>query len=125
MWAWLFPVIQACSDKTCCRLFPYFHGQLGVFYHTAIRHRKLLTTVPGYEATTWYGVMVPAKTPKKIIAMLNSQIAQALQSPDVLKMLSRAGFEAESSSPEDFHAFMKAEYEKWSKVIKAAHITAD
>jgi tripartite-type tricarboxylate transporter receptor subunit TctC len=82
-------------------------------------------TVPGYEATTWYGVMVPAKTPKKIIAALNSQIAQALQSPDVLKILSRAGFEAESSSPENFHAFMKAEYEKWSKVIKAAHITAD
>lgn len=82
-------------------------------------------TVPGYEATTWYGVLVPAGMPKKIISTLNSQIARALQSPDVLKILSRAGFEAESSSPEEFSTYMKEEFKKWSKVIATAHITSD
>lgn len=79
-------------------------------------------TIPGYEATTWYGYMVPAATPKPIIARLNKDIAKALQAPAVIKVLADAGFEPDTSTPEEFSQYMRAEIEKWRKVIKAAGV---
>jgi tripartite-type tricarboxylate transporter receptor subunit TctC len=79
-------------------------------------------TVPGYEATTWYGYMVPAATPKPIIARLNKDIAATLEAPAVKKVLADAGFEPDPSTPEEFGRYIRAEIEKWRKVIKAAHV---
>jgi tripartite-type tricarboxylate transporter receptor subunit TctC len=79
-------------------------------------------TLPGYEATTWYGFMVPARTPKKIIDALNAEIRRALEDAAVKKVLADAGFEPESSTPAQLDAFLRAEIEKWSKVVKAADI---
>jgi tripartite-type tricarboxylate transporter receptor subunit TctC len=79
-------------------------------------------TVPGYEATTWYGYMVPAATPKSIIARLNKDIATALEAPAVKKVLADSAFEPETSTPQEFGRYIRAEVEKWRKVIKAAHI---
>jgi len=79
-------------------------------------------TVPGYEATTWYGFLAPAGTPKPIIATLNSGIRKTLRSPGVITMLTEAGFEPDSGTPEEFTAYMKSELAKWGKVAKAAKI---
>jgi tripartite-type tricarboxylate transporter receptor subunit TctC len=82
-------------------------------------------TVPGYEATTWYGYMVPAATPKPVIARLNRDIRNALEAPTVKKVLADAGFEPDPSTPEEFSRYIRAEIEKWRKVIKAAGVTGN
>lgn len=82
-------------------------------------------TVPGYEATTWYGLMVPRGTPKPVIDKLNSEFNKVLAMQDIIARMTAAGFQAGGGSPEDFTRYMKAEVAKWSKVIKAANIPVD
>jgi tripartite-type tricarboxylate transporter receptor subunit TctC len=79
-------------------------------------------SVPGYEATTWYGYMVPAATPKPIVARLNRDIGTALAAPAVAKVLGDAGFEPDPSTPEAFGRYIRSEIDKWRKVIKAAGV---
>lgn len=82
-------------------------------------------TVPGYEATTWYGLMVPRGTPKPVIDKLNGEFNKVLAMQDIIARMTAAGFQAGGGSPEDFTRYMKAEVAKWSKVIKAANIPVD
>jgi len=82
-------------------------------------------TVPGYEATTWYGLMVPRGTPKPVIDKLNGEFNKVLAMQDIIERMTVAGFQAGGGSPEDFTRYMKAEVAKWSKVIKAANIPVD
>ena len=82
-------------------------------------------TVPGYEATTWYGLMVPRGTPKPVIDKLNGEFNKVLAMQDIIARMTAAGFQAGGGSPEDFTRYMKAEIAKWSKVIKAANIPVD
>ena len=81
--------------------------------------------VPGYDVGSWYGLLAPAGTPKDIIARLNAEAGKALRLPDVKQRLDASGFEALTSTPEEYGAFMRSEVEKWAKVIKAAGIRAD
>jgi tripartite-type tricarboxylate transporter receptor subunit TctC len=76
--------------------------------------------VPGFEATTWHGVLVPAGTPAPIVNRLNSEINRALQMPDVRERLSALGGEIVGSTPREFADHIKREIPKWAKVIKAA-----
>jgi len=78
--------------------------------------------VPGYEAVQWYGVLAPAGTPRDIIAKLHAGVVRALQNSDVRKRLMNDGAEPVGSSPEQFSTYIRAETEKWAKVIKAAGI---
>jgi len=82
-------------------------------------------TVPGYEATTWYGLMVPRGTPKPVIDKLNGEFNKVLAMQDIIERMTAAGFQAGGGSPEEFTRYMKAEVAKWSKVIKAANIPVD
>ena len=82
-------------------------------------------TVPGYEATTWYGLMVPRGTPKPVIDKLNGEFNKVLAMQDIIGRMTAAGFQAGGGSPEEFTRYMKAEVAKWSKVIKAANIPVD
>ena len=82
-------------------------------------------TVPGYEATTWYGLMVPRGTPKPVIDKLNGEFNKVLAMQDIIGRMTAAGFQAGGGSPEEFTRYMKAEIAKWSKVIKAANIPVD
>ena len=82
-------------------------------------------TLPGYEATTWYGFMVPARTPKKIVGVLNAEIQKSLEAPGVKKVLADAGFEPAASTPAQFGAFVGYEIDKWSKVVKSAGLKMD
>ena len=82
-------------------------------------------TVPGYAMSTWYGAMVPAKTPREIVVKLNQAMLQALALPDLKERLASLGAEIVASSPEQTSAFFKTELEKYSKVAKAANIRGE
>ena len=79
----------------------------------------------GYEATNWYGYVVPSATPRAIIERLHKATVTVLGMPDVRQALLDQGIEAASSSPEAFAAYIKSETGKWTKVIKAAGIKVD
>jgi tripartite-type tricarboxylate transporter receptor subunit TctC len=81
--------------------------------------------VPGYEAVQWYGVLAPAGTPRPIIDRLHAEVAKALQQREVREKLSTDGAEAVGNTPEQFGAYIKAETDKWAKVVKAAGIKAE
>ena len=81
--------------------------------------------LPGYEATSWYGVLAPAATPREIVAKLNAAIVKGVRQPDTSERLAGEGAEPTVSTPEEFGAFIKSEIARWAKVIKAAGATAD
>ena len=79
--------------------------------------------VPGYYFSTWYGVLVAAKTPKAVIARLNEAIVKSLAPGETRDKLQAAGLDPESSTPEVFRKLIQAEIVKWRKVIESAGIT--
>jgi tripartite-type tricarboxylate transporter receptor subunit TctC len=80
--------------------------------------------VPGYEAALWFGIIAPAGTPEPIVAKINADVARIIRSPQMQAKLALQGADAVGSTPAEFTAFMRAEYEKWGRVIKEAHIVA-
>jgi len=80
---------------------------------------------PTFEALAWNGVLVPAGTPKPVIARLNAEINAILKQPDVMQKMNAAGFDLVGGTPEDFGALIKAETAKWAPVIKSANIKID
>jgi tripartite-type tricarboxylate transporter receptor subunit TctC len=78
--------------------------------------------LPGYDASTWGGILAPAGTPKAIVEKLNLAINDALKLPDVRTRLQAAGIEIQSSTPEQFGEVIKVEIEKWGRVVKEAGI---
>jgi tripartite-type tricarboxylate transporter receptor subunit TctC len=77
-------------------------------------------TFPGFESSSWFGVLAPAGTPKPIVARLNADIHKSLQDPAVAKRLANVGFEITYGTPEQFTAYIKSEIKKWAKVVKAS-----
>jgi tripartite-type tricarboxylate transporter receptor subunit TctC len=76
----------------------------------------------GYESTTWFGPLAPAKTPRDIVAKLNAELNQILQRPEVKKRFAADGIEALGGTPEQFSAYVKSEIERWAKVVKDAGV---
>lgn len=74
--------------------------------------------VPGYQVTSWFGIVVPRGVPQKLIATLAGDVATALRDPTVAQRLSSGGAEPVGSSPRAFHAFLESETMKWRKVIQ-------
>ena len=81
--------------------------------------------LPGYEALVWWGFLVPAKTPKEIVARLNSELNKAMAEPGVRKKLEDMGTVVVGGTPEQFEAFIRAETDKWAEVIRKADIKPD
>jgi tripartite-type tricarboxylate transporter receptor subunit TctC len=79
----------------------------------------------GYEAGTWYGLLVPVATPKEIAARLHADSMKVLRAPDVTRRLDAAGFEPIGSTPEQFGAYIRSEVEKWTKVVRAAGVRVE
>jgi tripartite-type tricarboxylate transporter receptor subunit TctC len=79
-------------------------------------------TVAGYEATQWFGFLTTAGTPQAVLDRLSQEAVRALRAPDVVKQLSNEGAEIVAGTPVQFGALIKAETEKWGRVIKAAGI---
>jgi len=82
-------------------------------------------TLPGYSASGWYGLVAPAATPKDALAKLNAAAVKALRAPDVAERLASQGAEAVGNSAEEWGSFIRAEIDKWAKVVKAAKMKAD
>jgi tripartite-type tricarboxylate transporter receptor subunit TctC len=80
---------------------------------------------PNIEGDSWFGVLVPAGTPKDIVALLNREIVDSVAQPDMKERLAALGFELVGSTPEQFAKQIKFEIENWCKVIRAANIRAD
>jgi tripartite-type tricarboxylate transporter receptor subunit TctC len=80
---------------------------------------------PGFEVTSWYGIVGPAHLPQSVVARLNGAISTALRAPDVREQLARQGMDPIGGTPAEFAAHLKREIARWSKVIKEAGIKSD
>jgi tripartite-type tricarboxylate transporter receptor subunit TctC len=84
------------------------------------------TGLPGYEATTWFGLFAPAGTPRDVVMKLNAEAEKVFSDPVFQeKFLAPQMFQSLVMPPEKFEAFIKAETEKWGKVIRAQNIKVD
>jgi tripartite-type tricarboxylate transporter receptor subunit TctC len=81
--------------------------------------------VPGYQATGWFGICAPSKTPVEIVDRLNREINAGLADPKLKARLADLGAAAFAGSPSDFARHIAAETEKWGKVVQTANIRAD
>jgi len=82
-------------------------------------------TVPGYELTNWFGMTVPAATPRDLVNRLYADISKVLQQPDFRDRIAGMGADVIGSTPEQFGAFMKSGSAKWGNVIREAGIKAE
>ncbi|PRD65371.1 Bug family tripartite tricarboxylate transporter substrate binding protein [Malikia granosa] len=81
--------------------------------------------LPGYDATSWFGLWAPASTPADLVARLNQEINKILSLPEVKQTMLDQGAEAAPDTPQQFAAFIQSEAAKWSKVVKAANVQLD
>ena len=108
-------------------------GKMRALAVTAARRSSLLPDiptvaeagVPGYDASGWFGVLVPAGTPQGIVERLNAEIVKGLASADARQRLAALGGELAGGTPEQFAAHLRVESAKWSKLIRALGLKAD
>lgn len=81
--------------------------------------------LPGFDALNWYPMMAPTGTPRDIIMRLNSDAIKALAAPDVKEKLMAQGLIPTPMTPEQLGQFIREDYERWAKVIKAANVKLD
>jgi tripartite-type tricarboxylate transporter receptor subunit TctC len=86
---------------------------------------SLADSVPGFEASQWYGVGAPSNTPADIIETLNGEINAGLADPKIKAQLANLGGATLASTPAEFGALVAAETEKWEKVVKFSGAKAD
>ena len=82
-------------------------------------------TVPGFEASSWYGIVAPASTSDSIVQRLYSEIRRAMASPEIARRLNNEGAEHWDVSPEEFRNYVAVEIQRWKSVIEAANIRVD
>jgi tripartite-type tricarboxylate transporter receptor subunit TctC len=80
---------------------------------------------PDFDVDLWYGLLALAATPKDIIAKLNHDITQILNTPEMRETLSSQGLEPVTSTPEQFAALIQTDLARWAKVIRTAGLTAE
>ena len=78
--------------------------------------------LPGYEMSTWWGLLAPAKTPPEIVSRLNATVVKIVGEPEFRQRLAAQGMDAESSTPEQFAAFIRSEKDKYAKLARAAGV---
>ena len=108
-------------------------GKLKPLAYTGTKRSTLLPNIPtvaesgipGFQASLWAGVLAPAKTPKALVDKIQSDIKQAMNTPEVREKMNKLGIDMINSSPEDFDQFMKSELTKWTSVAKQAQIKSD
>ncbi len=106
------------------------NGSLRALGVTASTRSKALPNVPtiaeaalpGYEATTWFGVFAPAQTPPAIVERLNRAISDALKKPEVVEKIAAMGAEPMFMTPEEFRKLVRADTQKWRVVVKQAGV---
>ena len=81
--------------------------------------------LPGYEATSWFGILVPANTPPDLVKLINTETVRAINSPAVRERYAAMGAEPVGNTPEQFANFIKSEIAKWTRVVKASGAMVD
>ena len=81
--------------------------------------------VQGFETSVWFGVSVPAGTPKPLISRLNAEIVKGSKSPDFVSAMRNLGYDITTSTPEEMAAILKAEIERWGPIVKASGAKVD
>lgn len=82
-------------------------------------------TVPGYEASLWYGFAGPARMPPDIVRRLNAEIVAVLKRPDIRERFANQGIDVRSGTPEEFAKLLTADMERWAKVVQRAGIRVE
>lgn len=106
-------------------------GRLRAIAISTLKRSPAMPTVPtldesgvkGYEATNWYGLLAPAKTPKETIVRLNAAVEGVIKQPEFRERFNKEVLDTVGGSPQSFGAFLREEIEKYARVIKAAGIT--
>ena len=102
-------------------------GRLRAYGVTSVRRASALADIPtiaeagvaGYDSSQWFGILAPANTPREIVTRLHRDLGRVLGDAEVKKRFALDGGEPEwSASPEEFHAFMRADLAKWAKVVR-------
>jgi tripartite-type tricarboxylate transporter receptor subunit TctC len=81
--------------------------------------------LPGFDISTWFGLLAPAGTPKDVIARWNAEVTKILNSPDMRERLTALGAEAAPTTPEQFAAFIQREIPKYARIVKASGAKVD
>jgi tripartite-type tricarboxylate transporter receptor subunit TctC len=81
--------------------------------------------LPGFDVTSWQGLVVPTGVPAPIVRRLNEEVVRILRTPEIREKFAGLGIEVVGNSPEEFAAFMKAEIARWAKVVKASGARVD
>ena len=111
----------------------YAHVQSGKLRALAVSGEKRLSklpnvptiaeaALPGFEASTWWGILAPARTPDAIVNKLNAELARALTQADVLERIAALGADPVGGPPQRLADHLRNEIPKWSRVIREAHI---
>jgi tripartite-type tricarboxylate transporter receptor subunit TctC len=108
-------------------------GKLRAIAVTSLKRFPLLPDLPtiaesgypGFEAQAWNGILVPAATPKPVVARLNAEINAILKLPDVVAKMHAAGFELVGGTPEDFAALLARETAQWGPLVKKLGLKVD
>ncbi len=112
------------------------HIKSGKLRPLAVTSEKRITQLPdvptfgeggvnGLVTENWWGIMLPAGTPKPIVDRLHAEIVKALAAPEVTQKFADLGVQARSSTPEEFRTFIQAEIGRWAKLVKEANIKAE
>lgn len=81
--------------------------------------------LPGFEASTWYGVLAPAGTPTRVVHWLNAEFVKALNTHEIKGGLVAQGLDVVGSTPEAFSAYIRSEMTKWARVVKLSGMKAE
>jgi tripartite-type tricarboxylate transporter receptor subunit TctC len=108
-------------------------GKVRALGVTTLRRTAVLPDIPtidelgikGFDATTWHGLVAPARTPKDVVAALHGALAASLDDPGVKKSLGDLGVDIIGGTPEDFAAYIKSEIPKWTAIVKASGAKLD
>lgn len=112
------------------------HVQSGKLRALAVTSATRMSTLPniptvdesgikGFEAAVWYGLVAPARTPRSVIDLLNTEIVKIIRNPGHREKLIANNFEPATSTPEQFQAFIKSEIDKWGRAVKLSGATAE
>jgi tripartite-type tricarboxylate transporter receptor subunit TctC len=81
--------------------------------------------LPGFDINTWFGLFVPAGTPREVVERLHAEFTRALAAPDIREKMLNLGAEPVGSTPEEFAAYVRAEAGRYARVVKSSGARAD